>query len=225
MSFFRLKLIGVVIIATLISPHLCFAHRVNIFCWVEGGKIFCDSKYPSGEKVKKGKVNLIDMTTHQTIASKITDNQGKVEFPVTSQMLKNKHDIQAEILAGMGHRNTWKISYSELSSSGEQEQTTTNTETNFLADQEKPNDSVLPWDQSPTPAKVKGSSTTAPACSPTQLKRLMEKTLDKKLNPILEKLTLLQERKITFYDVFAGIGYILGLMGIAMYFLSKNKQS
>ncbi|SDN78395.1 nickel transport protein [Desulfonauticus submarinus] len=191
------------------------AHRVNIFCWVEGQKIYCESKYPSGEKVKKGTVNIKDLTTGKIIASKTTDNKGKVDFDLPKQVFTNKHDLEAEILAGMGHRNTWKIPFKELQEQNDIKTPSATSKTSTSSS------SVLPWDTT-IPANSKNLSANSPSCE--EIEQIIDKVLTKRLNPIMEKLTLLQEKKITLQDIFSGIGYIFGLMGIALYFMSKNKN-
>ncbi|MDQ7031164.1 MAG: hypothetical protein Q9M37_00385 [Desulfonauticus sp.] len=202
------------LIFTLIGGNICFAHRVNIFCWSENKDLYCEAKYPSGEKVKKGQVNIIDLVTKKVILSKTTDTKGKVHFILPNAVFTQKHDLEAEILAGMGHRNTWKIPFSDLQEA--------NTENN-LKNQASPAETtdVLPWANEATPSNEQPTKTNL---SEQKLEKIIDKVMSKKLQPILEKLTLLQEDKITLQDVFAGIGYIFGLMGVAMYFMSK-KQS
>jgi nickel transport protein len=49
--------------------------------------------------------------------------------------------------------------------------------------------------------------------------------LDKKLKPINRTLSELQQEGPTVKDIFAGIGYILGLVGIAAYVHSRKKKA
>jgi len=188
---------------------LASAHRVNIFCFVEGKKISCEANYPSGDKVKHGTINLKEAETQKILASKKTDLEGKASFEITQDILARKKDLEAEVLAGMGHKNIWLIPYSELNpeslkSTTSKENTGSNTS--------------LPWE----------SNTSTPASSTSvdkqELEMLISKIMDKKLHPVLEKLTLLQERKISLPDILAGLGYILGLMGISFYFLAKKNE-
>jgi len=54
----------------------------------------------------------------------------------------------------------------------------------------------------------------------------LEQILDRKLNPIKEQLLRLAEQgdRICFRDVVAGLGYIAGLMGLAIYFTHRRRK-
>jgi len=53
-----------------------------------------------------------------------------------------------------------------------------------------------------------------------------EHILDRKLNPVKEQLLRLAEQgdRVGFRDVVAGLGYIAGLMGLAMYLTQKKQK-
>ena len=53
-----------------------------------------------------------------------------------------------------------------------------------------------------------------------------EQILDRKLNPVKEQLLRLAEQgdKVGFRDVVAGLGYIAGLMGLAMYLTQRKRK-
>ncbi len=52
--------------------------------------------------------------------------------------------------------------------------------------------------------------------------KVVEKTLDKKLAPIMRTLAEMQEQKVRLTDVLGGLGYIFGLVGVAAYFKRKS---
>ena len=56
-----------------------------------------------------------------------------------------------------------------------------------------------------------------------EIKSLMEGVLDEKLKPILRKLTVNEKRGSTVSEIVGGIGYIFGLMGVAIYFKNRKK--
>jgi nickel transport protein len=56
---------------------------------------------------------------------------------------------------------------------------------------------------------------------PAGIDKAFEKALDKKLAPIMRTLAEMQEQKIRLTDVLGGLGYIFGLMGVAVYFKRK----
>ena len=58
-----------------------------------------------------------------------------------------------------------------------------------------------------------------------QIRKMMEKVLDSRLNPIIRSLARLQEKRgpgIT--EIIGGIGYIFGIMGLVLYFRSRKRN-
>jgi nickel transport protein len=58
----------------------------------------------------------------------------------------------------------------------------------------------------------------------TKLEAVVESVLDRKLKPITKMLADAQHKETTAKDIFGGIGYILGLVGIAAYVHSRKKK-
>ena len=85
-----------------------WAHKVNIFAYVEGGKIYSESYFPDGQPVEGGTVEILD-SQDQKVAEGLTDKEGKCVLPVPK-----KDDLTVVINASMGHKNTFKLKKSEL---------------------------------------------------------------------------------------------------------------
>jgi nickel transport protein len=62
----------------------------------------------------------------------------------------------------------------------------------------------------------------AAAPLPAEIEKALEKALDKKLAPIMRTLAEMREQKVRLTDVLGGLGYILGLVGIAAYFKRRR---
>ena len=55
--------------------------------------------------------------------------------------------------------------------------------------------------------------------------RVVEEVVDSKLKPLSRNIARLREDTVPdFTDIVGGIGYIIGLMGVALYFKSKEKK-
>ena len=57
-----------------------------------------------------------------------------------------------------------------------------------------------------------------------ELEAIISKVLRKELSPIKRDIRELKEHRISFQDIIAGIGYIFGIAGITLYFLSKKAK-
>jgi hypothetical protein len=94
--------------------HLCFriepayAHRVNVFAWVEGDTIYVESKFSGGKKVKTGKIIVTDPRGTELVKG-TTNDQGEFSFKIPK-----KTDLKIVLLAGAGHRAQWTIPATEI---------------------------------------------------------------------------------------------------------------
>ena len=58
---------------------------------------------------------------------------------------------------------------------------------------------------------------------PEELEAVIETVLDRKLKPITRMLADLEQKGPSIKDIFAGIGYIFGLVGVAAYVHGRKK--
>jgi nickel transport protein len=57
-----------------------------------------------------------------------------------------------------------------------------------------------------------------------EIKKLIDESLDRKLAPIMNMLADSYEDGPSLTEIISGIGYIFGLVGVAMYFTSRRKK-
>jgi nickel transport protein len=105
-SVFSLLLVFMVMLAVFAMP--AQAHKVNIFAYVENGKIYTESYFPDGRKVEDGTIEVFD-SQNQKVAEGKTDKQGKCVLPIPQ-----KDDLTIVINASMGHKNSFLLKKSEL---------------------------------------------------------------------------------------------------------------
>jgi nickel transport protein len=101
----------------------------------------------------------------------------------------------------MGHKNFWIVKKEELIPS-------------------KSNDENI--ESEDVEEDTNTEKVTSKAIDYKKLNRLFKKTIEQELAPIKRDLAELKEPKIDFRDILGGIGYIIGFMGIIMYFKSRN---
>jgi len=212
MKFVSLKISILTVTCLCILPMFvgsASAHRVNVFAWVDGGTIYVESKFAGGKKVKAGKILVLGSKGVELLAGR-TNDQGEFSFKVPKPT-----DLKIQIIAGQGHQGEWIIRAAELTDLPSKTASETNAENVMRSDQ---NDSVA--------LKSVDSKTAVPdiAIEPNELEAIIESILDKKLKPITRMLAENRQNGPTFKDIFAGIGYIFGLVGIAAYVHSRKKK-
>jgi nickel transport protein len=180
---------------------------------VQGTAIVGEAYYVDGSPARGAAVTVLD-PAGQTLGQTTTDSAGRFSFP-----LRVRCDHRVTVDAGDGHAKTVTVSAGEIPR-------------------------TLPAWEGKVPASDKDAPTTAPsepagelAAQPlpqegdggsppgkpadtlaAQLKALQEQ---------LAKLRIAQDRhenKVRLHDVLGGIGCILGLMGLAFYFLGVRRR-
>lgn len=175
-----------------------YAHKIRIFAWEEGGIIQTEVKFSGGKVAKNTTITVASKQNQQELLTGTTDSQGKFSFPIPQTAKDNRYDLEIIANSGDGHKNSWLLNARDY----------------------------LELTQSPQPLHQDIPST---SLSPTyvlnedQLSQIIESALDKKLAPIKRSLARQQDQKPSLQDILGGIGYILGLAGIAAYFKSKRE--
>ncbi|MFH0730615.1 MAG: carboxypeptidase regulatory-like domain-containing protein [Pseudomonadota bacterium] len=99
-------LIGWMIVALLAGPAV--AHKVNLFAYVEGGKVFTESYFPDGKPVESGKIFVYDSGESLLLEGK-TDAKGLFSF-----LVPKLDDLKIVVDASMGHKNSFHLKKAEV---------------------------------------------------------------------------------------------------------------
>ena len=205
-----------------------FAHKVNVFAYVEGDMVYTESYFPDGRKVEKGTVDVYDSHNNKLLSG-VTDKKGIFNFRPPK-----KDDLKIVIIASMGHKNSYLLSADEL------------PDTIFTGDSHppllinKPKDTLPAKDSAQKTSRetlqIPGEKKIIPKKEPVsqydipkqqidfkEIKNIIDQSLDQKLQPIMRELAKAKhEEKIFFTEIFGGIGYIFGIIGIVLYFTKKR---
>jgi nickel transport protein len=92
----------------LMPASVVFAHKVNIFAYVEGDTVYTESYFPDGTKAKDGIVEVYDSQGIKLLEGK-TDEKGEFSFNPPK-----KDDLEIVLIASMGHKNSYILSADEL---------------------------------------------------------------------------------------------------------------
>ena len=106
-------------------------------------------------------------------------------------------DLRIVLTAGTGHKGEWTIPESEIQ------------EVAALLEKKKAEEPSQP---------------TAVGLTKEEIKDLIDDSLDRKLRPIVRMMTESQSKGPSVNEIVGGIGYIVGLMGVALYFKNRGKK-
>ena len=198
-----LKVLVMIGLLGIICPAASQAHKVTVFAWAEGDRIYTESKFSGGKRVKDGTITVFDSAGNRLLEGR-TDENGEFSFKVPKV-----DDLSVVLKAGMGHGNSWKLSAAELGApEGDASET-------------------LP---APTVAETLASpvaQSDAVGLSAQEIEAIIARQLEEKLRPLTRMVAAAQEKGPTLGDIFGGIGYILGLVGLGAYvrYRKENRPS
>ena len=173
-----------------------FAHRVMVFGWVEGDRVMTQSKFSSNRAVKGGEISVYDSTENRILTGQ-TDAQGEYSFQIPT-----RERLRIVLATAAGHQAEWTISKKELESALQNHSHSHNDQT-----QHQPKE-IAPE-----------------ICQQAFQEVAFEKLLDKKLRPLMQHIAESNQTHTSLRDILGGIGYIIGLAGIAAYMRSRGKAN
>jgi nickel transport protein len=200
-----------------------WAHKVSVYAYVEGGQIKGEGYFAGGDKAKGCDIEVSD-AKGQAVAQAKTDERGQFSLPLPQAA----PPLKIVLHAGQGHQGDYSLTAADLGQGQ-----------GLGQDQGQPaGEAAFPPRPAGTPAAAPVAAApavqaapAAPALDAAALEQIVAQAVaqavDQKLEQRLAPLTaqvakLAGERAISLQDVIGGLGYILGLMGIAAYVKSRQ---
>ena len=190
------RVASLIIFCSLFISIPCFAHKVRIFAWAEGNTIHTESKFSGGRPAQNANITVLNSSTGDELLQGTTNQQGLFQFPAPDSSI---HEINIVINSGDGHKNNWLYQLDQS--------------TDIASEPAHSHDHP-----------VTTTTDTSPAINLTkeQFTEIINESLEKKLAPIRRQLAEESDQNPDLKDILGGIGYILGLAGIAAYMKSKK---
>ena len=216
----KFKSLGYTALLALALPSMAWAHSVYIFAWVDGTQICTESYFTQRNKVAGGEVHMLN-TAGNLLATGTTDAKGLYCFALPEKA----QPLEFIVLAGAGHRGTFKMSENELTAAVETmrklpEPVTTSTTT--VANTQPAVETT------PTPvAQTTPFASTPPVqntLDETQIRAIVREELQTQLSPLRQQMAEQREDKTPgVREVVGGIGWLIGL-GALGYWWSQRKS-
>jgi nickel transport protein len=177
-----------------VIAELAEAHGLKALVTVEGTSLVGSAHLTPGRPLRHATVTVTDADGN-VLATTITDDAGHFEVEA-----KRRVDHRITVGGADGHVATYTVRADELP------------------------DSLLPSPPNPLPQAGEGSNKTLPAlpAPDADWRAFIDQSIARQVRPLREQLDAYQE-KIWWHDVLGGIGYILGLGGLA-FGLSERRR-
>lgn len=98
----------IAVLAVFLFTGTALAHKVNIFAYAEGAKIYTESYFSAGTPVDEGTVKVYDSQGNLVLKGE-TNKKGKFSFDIPKV-----DDLRIVIKASMGHKNSCTLKKSEV---------------------------------------------------------------------------------------------------------------
>ena len=199
----------------LFFPAWSEAHKVNIFAYAQDGRIYAEGYFVDGTKCKNSVVEVIDGGTGDKLLQGKTDDNGQVSFPIPRVTA-----LKLILHAGEGHQNDYTLSEDEVRDAMP-EVTKKITRIPAEAQTAAPAKRLAEPEQ---PGNVQDA--VHPAVSSDEVETMIERVIDRKLQPVIKMLVDLQEKsgRPTMTEILGGIGYIIGILGLIAYFKGRRRD-
>lgn len=196
------------------------AHRVNIFAWIEGDRVVAQATFSSGRPVRDARVEVFADPGDRLLLEGSTSEQGLFSFPIPKDAVAGKSGLRLVLNADMGHRDEWSIPPEDFKTDP-----APGAATSASTAVAPPAGPRRGQGAAPLSAATSGSGAAPQAAETDQqeLLRSIEALLDSRLAPLERRLAENSETGPRFVDIVGGLGYIVGLVGIALWLCSVRK--
>jgi nickel transport protein len=188
------------------------AHKLQVFAFAEGNRILGSTYFAGGGAASGAKIEVRD-TGGSLLAELVPDQEGSFVFIAQAPI---DHLILA--ITGDGHRAEWRISADELfaGSAAVQEPESSRVAQRVAHDQ--------PIHDAPGETELMASTARSAQPLDPALEAAIERAVARQVRPLREQLIAVEER-IRLQDILGGLGYILGLTGIALWWRSRHRPT
>ena len=204
MTSIRLQLLLPVVLILLCALP-AHSHKIRVFAWAENSNITAETKFSGGKHAQNAVITVLNNENNVELLTGKTNSQGLFTFPIPQEAKENGYNLNIVVNSGDGHKNSWYLAASDYLQGYE----------NHLSSS-PPVEKNLPVTEKPQQESV------VITLSEQQLNRIINTALDKQLAPIRRSLAEQSEQKPSLQDILGGIGYILGLAGLAAFLKSKK---
>lgn len=196
---------GLAILAAslLVVAELAWAHKLKTFATAEGTSLVGYAYFSPGGRPRQVAVTVTD-ADGRLLATTTTDDQGYFRIEA-----EHRVDHRITVDGGDGHVATYTVTASELPDT--------------LPAGDGPSAALISAVEAPTDAVARAASP-ALLVADTDWRVFIDQSLSRQIRPLREQIDAYQE-KIWWHDVLGGIGYILGLAGLAFGLSERRRRT
>jgi nickel transport protein len=187
--------LGLMLLSVIAST--AYAHKVNVFAYVEGDQVYIQGYFSDGSKAKNSQVTVYTSDGRE-LSKGQTGEDGEFTFPTQGK----QQGLRVVLNAGMGHQASYDIPNDEMAG------TTASASPPPSQDPAPLGDEPLAGDDSAAPARISEAT--------------VRKAVAEGVLPLAREISELKERR-GFSDIVGGIGFIVGILGMFAYLKARQE--
>jgi nickel transport protein len=204
---FRQMVVSAFLVASTLMSSQALAHKLSVFAYAEGNKVFVEGYFADGKKAQNSKVQAFN-SAGKVVAEGTTNDKGQYFFDVSKA-----DDLKIVINAGMGHRGVYNLPATELGDG------------TAAAEQPAAQPEPAPQQQAAAAGDTPQVETTEPAvASNQQLERVVHKAVNEAIMPLVRELDETRQKN-SLRDLLGAVGFIFGFMGLFFFFKARQQGS
>lgn len=188
-----LNITALLVVAVLLAawPKCAEAHKLNVFAYRDGGNVAGEAYFNDGSPARNSVVEMRGADGNTLLASGTTDVEGRFSLPVDPGGEKT---LIVSVDGGMGHLGSMKVVLS-------------------------PGKENPAGDGGEESRNGPGSIPASAPIASEDIARAVAEAVRKETAPLREELMLIQKElsRPKTSDIFGGLGYIVGLVGIILW--------
>lgn len=206
-----IRILAVILLLAVAVP--AQGHRMRVFAYESQGMIVAETAFGSGRPAKNVAIQVED-PAGAILFTGTTDEEGIIQFPTPPAAVEQKKNLLIIADAGGGHRGTWLLTAAEFTGTAPRsaEQTSGTPSSPTTAD----------TGAVPPPARDHVPVSTV-IIDQSVLEETVAAAVNREVAPLKRMLAKSLDTAPTLKDILGGLGYIIGLAGIAAYFQAKRK--
>lgn len=201
------SVIFAIALLVIVAPE-SWAHKANVFAYVEGDRIVTEGYFSGKAKAVECAVEILDADGNKIHEGK-TDANGVYGVKI-ADLQRISGDLKIVLRTGDGHKAEYTLKGDDLTGSA------------VGAGQSERTQAIdAPKERVGAPLQVQDSN---------QLRKSLDEIIDAKIQPLMKMLAgqqrLLAEQKdrgVRLIDIIGGIGWIFGLVGVWAYFKGRKQ--
>lgn len=197
-----LRTIGKVIAAAVLvtTASVAHAHKLNLFTYVEGDKVFVDGYFADGTKARNSSVTVRN-GAREIVIEGTTDEEGQFNFK-----LATPSDLHIVLNAGLGHQAEAVIAATEFGGAASPAAAAAVT---------------TPTTAAPHATATAETEAVATALDARELETTIQRAVSEGVRPLAKEIMDLRE-KAKVSDMIGGVGFIVGAFGLWALFTSRR---